>query len=766
MSALSIQPTFPTFADVNGQPLDNGYIWLGAANLDPQTNPVQVYWDAALTIAAPQPIRTLNGYPSRSGAPGRLYVNSDYSIRVQNSKGSLVYSAQQVTERYGNIINADGVIYDPPFTGGVQTNVEAKLAQTVSVKDFGAVGDGVTDDTVAIQAAITAAAGGKLIFPTAPYKFTTPLSIQNIDVDFQGSSLFYAGAPGAFALSLTSNAGAGTNQTAGNVFENFTLYQNNFAEYVTVTASTTWDPPSVPGGATLGAITPNGASTTVSVPGATAGGYARATLSTLTEGMALTAWVSAPGTVTVWLSNYTFGAVDLASGTLNITVVNNAYHGLAIGGVLGTLKNAKVQGFTGVSFGAGGPITPGNLNGRDPVSGVMFGASSKTYYWDVDVNVAAAAGWAGIIPQLNNENVFKFGTFPLNAYGDAVPRRAPTINQLVISGIGNKFQRTSLESSSSEETLVLYYGANQCDLTQGVYIETNTSWVTSPFPRVFARGTASANKLNLRHPYSGASAIRDLGFANYLIAPPSFYVNGAQVGQPAKGRNLVVNGDFENGLTGWSDFSSGGFVTTVTGTGRVSGKRVRVDLTAGRINLTQNLLTANGFSTAGLDGCNVTVCGWIKTNVDNIALRINGLTNANVEGDGVERFFVTTARADAACNISIYNAANRTGYVEFSNITAYVGNEAGMVAERTQPVGSATYNPPSIAAVGQATTTVSVPGAALGDIAMSSFSLDLQGIELSAYVSAVDTVTCLFKNGTAGAIDLGSGTLRCRLIKA
>jgi hypothetical protein len=150
MSALSIQPTFPIFTGTDGLPLENGYIWIGTANLDPQGNPISVYWDAALTIPAGQPIRTLNGYPSRSGTPARIYVNSDYSIRVQDSKGSLVYSAPQATER----ISSDLVTYQPPFTGGVAIDLQDKLAQTVSVKDFGAVGDGVTDDTAAIQAAL------------------------------------------------------------------------------------------------------------------------------------------------------------------------------------------------------------------------------------------------------------------------------------------------------------------------------------------------------------------------------------------------------------------------------------------------------------------------------------------------------------------------------------------------------------------------------------------------------------------------------------
>jgi hypothetical protein len=73
--------------------VENGYIWIGTVNLNPQVNPISIYWDAALTIPAVQPIRTLNGYPSYQGTPARFYAGSDYSIQVLDSKGSVVYTS-------------------------------------------------------------------------------------------------------------------------------------------------------------------------------------------------------------------------------------------------------------------------------------------------------------------------------------------------------------------------------------------------------------------------------------------------------------------------------------------------------------------------------------------------------------------------------------------------------------------------------------------------------------------------------------------------
>jgi hypothetical protein len=74
--------------------------------------------------------------------------------------------------------------------------------------------------------------------------------------------------------------------------------------------------------------------------------------------------------------------------------------------------------------------------------------------------------------------------------------------------------------------------------------------------------------------------------------------------------------------------------------------------------------------------------------------------------------------------------------------------------------GSAVYDPASLNDGAGVTTTVTVTGAALGDWAQASFSLDLQSVLLSAYVSAANTVSVRFQNETTGTVNLSSGTIK------
>lgn len=73
---------------------------------------------------------------------------------------------------------------------------------------------------------------------------------------------------------------------------------------------------------------------------------------------------------------------------------------------------------------------------------------------------------------------------------------------------------------------------------------------------------------------------------------------------------------------------------------------------------------------------------------------------------------------------------------------------------------TATWNPGNVTAGAQTSTTVALTGASLGDEVTCSFSLDLQLLQLTGYVSAADVVTVLLANHTGGGINLAEGTLR------
>ena len=89
-------------------------------------------------------------------------------------------------------------------TGATARTVDAKLKDTVSVKDFGAVGDGVTDDTAAIQAAITAGANKEVYFPSGTYVATT-LTVANPCRLFGSGIILKTTAAASTLLTINSN---------------------------------------------------------------------------------------------------------------------------------------------------------------------------------------------------------------------------------------------------------------------------------------------------------------------------------------------------------------------------------------------------------------------------------------------------------------------------------------------------------------------------------------------------------------------------------
>jgi hypothetical protein len=100
-------------------------------------------------------------------------------------------------------------------TGAVARTAQDKARDVVSVKDFGAVGDGVTDDTAAIRLAYTAVAAtqGSIHFPRGTYKYTDelipPLGVTWVGVGPTYGCVLYADGPLASIKMVGAVSGSG-----------------------------------------------------------------------------------------------------------------------------------------------------------------------------------------------------------------------------------------------------------------------------------------------------------------------------------------------------------------------------------------------------------------------------------------------------------------------------------------------------------------------------------------------------------------------------
>lgn len=78
---------------------------------------------------------------------------------------------------------------------------------------------------------------------------------------------------------------------------------------------------------------------------------------------------------------------------------------------------------------------------------------------------------------------------------------------------------------------------------------------------------------------------------------------------------------------------------------------------------------------------------------------------------------------------------------------------------------SYTLDPASLVDGAGSSNTTTLAGATFGDFVLVAAPYDLQGITVTAYVSAADTVTVRIQNESAGTVDLASGTWKILVLR-
>lgn len=130
---------------------------------------------AGAAMAAPTSARAMESAGNGIAADARLMAADD------RAAGALFTNVQGFITRMLSQWGASTVGWMLGRGGAVTRSVADKLGDRISVRDFGARGDGKADDTAAIQRAVTAMAalpeGGHVYFPEGVYRITGAIGI-------------------------------------------------------------------------------------------------------------------------------------------------------------------------------------------------------------------------------------------------------------------------------------------------------------------------------------------------------------------------------------------------------------------------------------------------------------------------------------------------------------------------------------------------------------------------------------------------------------
>ena len=230
------------FFDANGAPLSGGKLYTYAAGT---TTPLASYTDyGGGTPNANPVILDSRGEASVWLGTGmyKLVLKTSTDVEVWTADNLNGADTITVASTLATLAASGGsslIGYASGVSSPITQTVQDKLRQLVNVKDYGAKGDGTTDDTAAIQAAIDemqgTGKGGIVYMPPGRYKITSNLTITwpHATSEDSGNEIALRGAGSGLTILLDYRTSVSTGGCVSYDFSGYTSAQVNYRYLLT-----------------------------------------------------------------------------------------------------------------------------------------------------------------------------------------------------------------------------------------------------------------------------------------------------------------------------------------------------------------------------------------------------------------------------------------------------------------------------------------------------------------------------------------------------
>lgn len=650
-----------------------------------------------------------------------------------------------------------------PYGSSVSRTLQDKLRDTVSVSDFGAVGDGVADDTAAITAAMTAAVGRILHFdkPSATYltgQLVVPsditlvfepgitmqkklngnrilylLNVQNVIIYGNGVWLQGDDLPGTTSSGHTILINGSKKCVLHDVNVNGSGAYSGSKDCIYIGKGTgPCEDITI-----IGGICKSSKRNAISVISAKR---------TVIDGVELTDNHAAPGAgIDIEANGYdevsdtliqnchvhhnyqgVLGSFGIRTTVRNCHIHDNDTFGVllasagAVHAEYAYRPNVDIRGISAIDIATGVISVGGSLADLPVGTPVQFAAPKNG---GVNPSVYAASRY--IVSRHVAPNGVVLGTSvgfgevtSLVSAGSGVLSADPTVAdiRLLTFAIGQG------DGGIVDNNTIHNNGGN------GVYCE------GSGMHRISRNRVYDNSNNQIQATYTQNIFITD----NHIYCTPAHTPIFAGIAANSSGNELQITGNVIENTRGqgikidaWTGAKIDRNRLWNCGANVADGRKAHIYLVSGiRMLVAGNNIRQSETNTTTLYGIYSE-----STNISNCTFRDNNLTQAGIS------------------NINSYFFSSATGHTMENN---------RMFDGTMYMTGSAVYDPASLADGAGVTTNVTCFGAETGDFVEASFSISLAGVTLTASPLFSNTVAVRFQNESGGVVDLGSGTIKVR----